>query len=224
MDPLHADADLQRQDQRRRLLRDRPAPDPGDLGRPRRRALFVLLPVDADVHDLHGLLARDLPRPAEPWVHRGDRLDVHGARKRHPGRRHRPVRADLRLHELRDRGTGPGRQVRPGRPRLRRGRLQPRGRHGRHRDVGARQARDRPRPPHQALLGWRRATSRWFVLRVAAAHPRDPGLRDREHRDGRNVHVPWALWWLPGRAVLRPQRLRLRPHRAGVGGGRLPGR
>ena len=67
--------------------------------------------------------------------------DVHGAGQRRAGRRHRPVRPDLGVHELRDRGAGPGRQVRPRRPGLRRRRVQPRGRHGRHRDVGARQAR-----------------------------------------------------------------------------------
>ena len=55
VDPLHPDADLQRQDQRRRLLRDRAAAHRGQLGRPRRRALLVLVPLDADVH---------APRPA----------------------------------------------------------------------------------------------------------------------------------------------------------------
>ena len=109
MDPLHADADLQRQDQRRRLLRDRAAADRGQLGRPRRRALLVVVPVDADVLHLGRLPARDLARAAVARLHRGDRRHLHGPRQRRPGRRPRPVRADLRLHELRDRRPGPGR-------------------------------------------------------------------------------------------------------------------
>ena len=65
VDPLHPDADLQRQDQRRRLLRDRAAADRGQLGEPRRRSLLVLVPLDADVHAPHGLPARGLARPAD---------------------------------------------------------------------------------------------------------------------------------------------------------------
>ena len=92
-------------------------------------------------------------------LHRGDRRHLHRARQRRPGRRHRPVRAGLGLHELRDRSPGPGRQVRARRPRLRRRRVQPRGRHGRHRDVGAGQADDLPRPPHQAATPPARAAT-----------------------------------------------------------------
>ena len=224
VDPLHADADLQRQDQRRRLLRDRAAADRGQLGEPRRRALLVLVPLDADVHHLDRLPAGGLARPAVARLHRGDRLHLHGAGQRRPGRRHRPVRADLRLHELRDRRPGAGREVRPRRARLRRRRLQPRGRHGRRRDVGAGQADDLPRPPDQAQHRRHRPPPRRLLVRDAAARQRHPGLRDREHRRGRDAHLAGALRRLPGAERLRPQRLRLRHLRAGGGGQGLPGR
>ena len=116
---------------------------------------------------LDRLPAGDLARAAVARLHRGDRLHLHRAGQRRPGRRHRPVRADLRLHELRDRRPGPGRQVRARRARLRRRRVQPRGRHGRHRDVGAGQADDLPRPPDQAQhrrLGRHRGGSSFETL------------------------------------------------------------
>ena len=45
VDPVHADADLQRQDQRRRLLRHRAEAHAGQLGQSRRRAVLVVIPV-----------------------------------------------------------------------------------------------------------------------------------------------------------------------------------
>ena len=157
-------------------------------------------------------------------LHRGDRLHLHGAGQRRPGRRHRPVRADLRLHELRDRRPGAGGEVRPRRARLRRRRLQPRGRHGRRRDVGAGQADDLPRPPDQAQHRRHRPPPRRLLVRDAAPRQRHPGLRDREHRRGRDAHLAGALRRLPGAERLRPQRLRLRHLRAGGGGQGLSGR
>ena len=78
------------------------------------------------------------------------------------------------------------------RARLRRRRLQPRGRHGRHRDVGAGQADDLPRAPHQAQHRRLGPPPRRLVVRDAAAGPRHAGLRDREHRRGRHVHLARA--------------------------------
>ncbi len=223
MDPLHPDADLQRQDQRRRLLRDRAAADRGQLGRPRRRPLLVFVPVDADVHDLDRIPARGLPRPAVARIHRGDRLHLHGPRQRRTGRRPRPVRADLRLHELRDRGPGPGCQVRPRRARLRRRRLQPRGRHGRHRDVGAGQADGLPGPADKAQHRRLGPPPRRLFVRDAAARQRHPGLRDREHRRRRHADLAGPVRRLSRAKRLRPQRLRLRRLRAGGRWRGLPG-
>ncbi len=192
MDPLHPDPDLQRQDQRRRLLRDRAAADRGQLGRPRRRALLVLVPLDADVHDLDRLPARGLPRPAVARLHRGDRLHLHGPRQRRPGRRPRPVRADLRLHELRDRGPGPRAPSTSSTGSTTAPPCSTRGRHGRHRDVGAGQADGLPRPPDQAQHRRLGPPPRRLLVRDAAAGQRHPGLRDREHRRRGHARPPRA--------------------------------
>ena len=135
------------------------------MGESRRRALFLVVPVDADVLHLGRISARDQPGAPVARLHRGDRRHLHRPRQRGAGRRHRPVRPDLGLHELRDRCAGPGRQVHPRRARLRRGRLQPRGRHGRHRDVGARQADRLPRAADQAERRRLGAAPRRVVLR-----------------------------------------------------------
>jgi N-methylhydantoinase B/oxoprolinase/acetone carboxylase alpha subunit len=78
----HADADLQRQDQRRRLpghVRQLPRRHVGQQGR---RDLLVLDPLAAAVRDLHRVPARPVARAAVTRVHRGgdDLLpDVGGA-------------------------------------------------------------------------------------------------------------------------------------------------
>ena len=140
VDPVHPDADLQRQDQRRRLLRDRAELPAGQLGEPRRRRLLLLRSPGCPVHDLHGLPAGALARAAG----RGYIEEILGTYTV-PGNVAQgggsTSTAALRLHELRDRSPGQGAKYVLDGARLRRRRVQPRGRHGRHRDVGAGQAR-----------------------------------------------------------------------------------
>ena len=147
---VHPDADLQRQGQRRRLLRGRDQLPRGLDRQPRRRRGLDRDRLGVPAARLHRLPADALARAPGPRLHRGGDRRLLGVRQRDPGRRHRPVRELVGDHELRDRGAGHGGQVRPRRHRHLRGDVQPRGRHRRHRDVGADLPDDLPLAADQA--------------------------------------------------------------------------
>ena len=134
---VHADPDLQRQGQRRRLPGDRDQLPRGHDRQPGRRRGLDRDRLGVPAAGLHRLPAHALAGAPGARVHRGgDRLLL-VLRERDPGRRHRPVRQLLGDHELRDRGAGDGGEVRARRHRHLRGDVQPRGRRRRRRDVGA---------------------------------------------------------------------------------------
>ena len=146
---VHPDPDLQRQGQRRRLLRDRDQLPRGHDRQPRRRRGLDRDRLGVPAARLHRLPADPLARAPGARLHRGGDRALLGLRQRDPGRRDRPVRELVGDHELRDRGPGDGRQVRARRDRHLRGDVQPRGRRGRRRDVGADLPDDLPLAPDQ---------------------------------------------------------------------------
>ena len=93
---VHADADLQRQGQRRRLPRDRDQLPGGDDRQSRRRRGLDRDRVGVPPAGLHGLPADALARASGAGVHRGGHLALLDLWQRDPGRRDRPVRATPR--------------------------------------------------------------------------------------------------------------------------------
>ena len=218
---VHADADLQRQGQRRRLPGDRDQLPRGHDREPRRRRGVDRDRLGVPAAGLPRLRSHARPRPAGAGVHRGGDGALLGLRQRHPGRRHRPVRQLLGDHELRDRGAGDGGQVRARRHRHLRGDVQPRGRRRRRRDVGADLPDDLSVAADQGELGRRRASPRRLELRIAADGLEDAVLGAPE--PGRDAHADLrGLRRVPRVGGVRPQHQAQQPARARRGGGGLP--
>ncbi len=205
---VHADADLQRQGQRRRLLRGRDELPRGLDRQPRRRRGLDRDRLGVPAAGVHRLPAHALARAAGARLHRGGDRRLLGLRQRDPGRRRRPVRQLLGDHELRDRGPGDGGQVRARRHRHLRGDVQPRGRRRRRRDVGADLPDGLPLAADQAEHRRPRAPPRRLELRVAAADPQHAVLGAAEPRHVAPVHLAGDLRRLPGLDRLHPQHPR----------------
>ena len=221
---VHADADLQRQGQRRRLLRGRDEL-PGGLDRePRRRRGLDRDRVGVPAAGVHRLSAHPVARPAGARLHRGGDRCLLGQRQRDPGRRRRPVRQFVGDHEFRDRGAGHGGQVRPRRHRHLRGDVQPRGRRRRRRDVGADLPDGLPLAADQAEHRRPRAPPGRVELRVVAADPQHAVLGAAEPRHLAPVHLAGDLRRLPRLGRLHPQHPQQQPPRAGGRRGGLSGR
>ncbi len=116
--PVHADPDLQRQGERRRLSGDRDQLPRGHDRQPGGRRGLHRNRLGVPAAGLHRLPAHALAGAPGARVHRGgDRLLL-VLGKRDPGRRNRSVRQLVGDHELRDRGSGDGGEVRARRHRL----------------------------------------------------------------------------------------------------------
>ena len=93
---VHPDADLQRQGQRRRLLRGRDQLPRGLDRQPRRRRGLDRDRLGVPAARLHRLPADALAGAPGARLHRGGDRRLLGLRQRDPGRRDRPVRATRR--------------------------------------------------------------------------------------------------------------------------------
>ena len=165
---VHADADLQRQGQRRRLPGGRDQLPRGHDRQPRRRRGLDRDRLGVPAAGLHRLPAHALAGAPGARLHRGGDRRLLLLRQRDPGRRHRPVRQLVGDHELRDRGAGDGGEVRARRHRHLRGDVQPRGRRRRRRDVGADLPDGLPVAPAQGVQRRAGPPPRRLELRVAA--------------------------------------------------------
>ena len=208
VDPVHADADLQRQDQRRRLLRDRAEADRGHRGRTsaRRRARrrsrgcrcsaprSGYLRAVSRALQSRGYIEEIVGTYTVPGnVAQGGGIDQYGQIS---GFMNFEIGAQGQGAKYVLDGLDYGAAV-----------FNPEG------DMGDIEMWELVKPmiylgrrikPNTGGLG---PAPRRLVVRDAAARPRHARLRDREHRRGRHVHLAGTVRRLPGAQRLRPQRL-----------------
>ena len=188
----------------------------GQLGQPRRRALLVLVPLDADVHAPRpATCARSRarcsraatsrrsspPTPCPGNVAQGGGIDQYGQIS---GFMNFEIGAQGQGAKYVLDGLDYGAAV-----------FNPEG------DMGDIEMWELVKPmiylgrrikPNTGGIGRHRGGSSFETLLAGQRHP---GLRDREHRRGRHAHLAGPVRRLPGAERLRPQRLRLRHLRAG---------